>query len=104
MEFVLERVDWSQRGDYIRSRHQVEPFWATEAVHDPAAYWRDPDPASTSGASVRVIGYSGTADAVLAVILVHADADPHDRPDGDWWGANAWPANIRDIRIYQEHP
>lgn len=22
---------------------------------------------------------------------------------GDWWGANAWPANTRDTRIYQEH-
>lgn len=98
----MERIDWSQRADYIRARHHVEPSWATEAVNDPAAYWRDPDPASTSGASVRLIGYSGTADAVLAVILVRADTDPQDRPDGDWWGANAWVANARDIRIYQE--
>ncbi len=53
---------------------------------------------------MRVIGYSGTADAVLAVILVRSDADPRERPDGDWRGADVWAANTRDIRIYLEHP
>lgn len=104
MKFMPERVDWSHRANYIRTRHHVEPLWATEAVNDPAAYWRDPDPASASGMSVRVIGYSGTADSVLTVILVRADADPSDSADGDWWGANAWNANTRDTQIYQEHP
>lgn len=102
MKYMAERVDWSRRGHYIRSRHQIEPGWATEAVNDPDAYWVDPDPASTSGAAVRIIGYSTTADMTVTVIVLRADTDPSDRPDGDWWGANAWPANTRDTRIYRE--
>lgn len=100
----VEHIDWSHRADYIRTRHHVEPSWATEAVNDPASYWRDPDPASTSGLSIRVIGYSGTAELILTVILVQPTADPDEPPEGHWWGANAWPANTGDTRIYQEQP
>ncbi len=61
-----------------------------------------PDPASRSGHAVRVMGYSPSAGAVLTVILVNAEADPDERPDGSWWGSNAWPANERDQRRYGE--
>lgn len=88
MGSVVQRVDWSKRADYIRARHDVRPAWAVEAVNDPAAFWLDPDPASTSGLSVRVIGYSPAADAVLTVILLPAATDPDESPEGDWWGAN----------------
>lgn len=54
------------------------------------------DPASRSGRSVRVIGYSETAGAILTVILVPREG-PH-----DWWGANAWRSSDRDIRIYEK--
>ncbi|MGH3504293.1 MAG: hypothetical protein ACRDQA_25855 [Nocardioidaceae bacterium] len=40
--------------------------------------------------------------SVLTVILLPAEADPAERPDGDWWGVNAWLANDRDSRIYRE--
>lgn len=99
---VLQRVDWSKRADYIRARHDVAPAWAAEAVNDPTAFWLDPDPASTSGLSVRVIGYSRAADAVLTVILLPAATDPDEPPEGDWWGANAWRSNDQDQRIYRE--
>ncbi len=59
-------------------------------------------PASRTGHSVRVIGYSGTAGVVLTVILIRPAADPDDPPDGDWWGGNAWIANKRDQRTYGE--
>lgn len=59
MKYVTSRIDWSKRADYIRDRHFVEPAWADEAVTDPEACWLAPDPASASGLSVRVIGYSG---------------------------------------------
>ena len=59
-------------------------------VADPDAVWLDPDPASASGLSVRVIGYSLSAHAVLSVVLLPAGVDPADRPHGEWWGANAW--------------
>ena len=54
---------------------------------DPDAVWLDPGPASGSGLSVRVIGYSLSAHAVLSVVLLPAGADPGDRPRGEWWGA-----------------
>jgi hypothetical protein len=104
MKYVTGRVDWSKRADYIRHRHQVESAWADEAVADPEACWLDPDPASISGLSVRVIGYSGSADAVLTVILLHGDADPDEPADGSWWGVNAWSANERDQQKHREKP
>lgn len=102
MEYMTWRVDWSKRADYIRARHGIEPDWATQAVNDPDAYWADPDPASKSGGSVRVIGHSRNAGELLTVIVLPADTDPVDRPDGDWWGVNAWLANTKDQRIYRE--
>ena len=103
MKFVAHQVDWSKRADYIRIRHRVEPGWASEAVNDPDALWLNPDPASKSGLSVRVVGYSGSADAVLTVILLPGNADPAEQADGDWWGVNAWHANDHDRRRYVEN-
>ena len=62
--------------------------------------WLVPDPASRSGHSVRVIGYSMSAREVLTVILVDADVDVEERPDGEWWGSNAWMASAPDRRLY----
>lgn len=54
----------------------------------------EPDPASQSGSSIRVIGYSTTADMVITVIL---------RDDeGTTYGVNAWRANASDEREYWE--
>ncbi|MHB8449423.1 MAG: transposase [Mycobacteriales bacterium] len=94
--------DWSRRSDYIHTHHAVEASWANEAVNDEHAVWLTPDPASHSGHSVRVIGYSAAAGAVLTVILVDASADPSEQPAGDWWGSNAWVANQRDLHLYGE--
>jgi hypothetical protein len=59
MNYMSGAVDWSKRAGYIWARHQVESAWADEAIADPEACWLEPDPASTSGLSVRVIGFSG---------------------------------------------
>lgn len=64
------------------------------------AVWLTPDPASRSGHSVRVVGYSRTANQVLTVILVDPGIDPSERPEGDWWGSNAWVASQRDRQLY----
>ena len=93
-------MDWSKRAEYVRSRHGVESAWADEAVEDDHAVWLVPDPASRSGHSVRVIGYSMSAREVLTVILVDADVDAEERPDGEWWGSNAWMASAPDRRLY----
>ncbi|MGH3671976.1 MAG: hypothetical protein ACRDSH_15300 [Pseudonocardiaceae bacterium] len=68
---------------------------ADEAVDDIDAVWFDPDPASRSHRSVRVIGYSHSRRAILTVILVH-------RGDGAYYGANGWESNPADQRRYQE--
>jgi hypothetical protein len=86
---VVTDVDWSKREEYIQERHSIEPAWADEAVADEHAVWVRPDPASRSGDSVRVIGWSGSVGEVLTVILVDARVDPSELPRGDWWGSNA---------------
>ena len=98
----MTEVDWSKREEDIRDRHGIEPAWADEAVADEHAVWLEPDPASRSGDSVRVIGWSGSVRDVLTVILVDAQVDPSALPQGDWWGSNAWVANEKDRRLYGE--
>jgi len=96
------RVDWGKRADYVRSRHGVDPAWADDAVNDDHAVWLTPDPASRSGRSVRVIGYSRSAREVLTIILVAADVEDAEQPVGEWWGASAWVSSPRDRRLYGE--
>lgn len=101
----MKEVDWSHRGAYIATRSSrqsgefdVLPVWADEAVNDPDSVWFDPDPASKSGSSIRVIGYSAGAGCILVVILV-----PKDQPMfGDYWGVNAWAANSSHKSKYRE--
>lgn len=95
-------ADWTRRAAYIRFRHGIHPHWANEALADDRAVRLRPDPASKSGLSVRVIGYSVSAGDLLTVILVDPAAEPGEEPDGDWWGANAWWANARDRALYAE--
>lgn len=86
-------VDWSKRGEYI-AKHGMTPTQADEALGDPECVTLDPDPASKSGASRRVIGYSTTAQAVIAVILTDFE--------GVTYGVNAWEASDRDKRLYRQ--
>lgn len=78
----------------MRLRHRVLPSWAQEAWEDPTALVVDPDPASRSGRSIRVIGYSPGARAVLVLVLVK-DAD-------QLIAASAWRANASHRRRYTE--
>lgn len=92
--WVFERADWSHRGDYIVERHGVAPAEANEALLDPERIVIDPDYNSTSGRSVRIIGFSPAADDVITVIVL--------TEAGVTFGVNAWRSNTRDRRIYQE--
>lgn len=92
---MSEEVDWKHRADYMSERHGLSTAEANEALVDVDALWFDPDPKSESGQSVRVIGYSHTARAVLTIILVH-------RPEDGFYGANGWKANSTEQRIYRE--
>ena len=74
--------------------HRVLLSWAQQAWEDPAALVADPDPASHSGRSIRVIGYSPGARAVLVLILV--------KDEGRLVAASAWRANASHQRRYVE--
>ena len=84
------RLNWQYRGDYIRSRSarrpddtDIEPEWADEAFADDDALVDSPDPASKSGETDRLVGYSSAARMVIVVIYLR------DR----LIGVNAWKAN-----------
>lgn len=82
-------VDWSEREAHMHERHGVAVEQAEEALADPNRIVFEPDYASISGKSVRVVGYSASANRVLTVIVVIDD-------EGKAWGGSAWPANTKD--------
>lgn len=86
-------LDWRHRGDYI-AKHGLTPNLADEAWDDPDRLVIDPDPASESGGTVRVIGWSVILHRLVTVIAL---------PSGPTtWGVNAWPSNDVDIRRYRK--
>lgn len=89
---VFERVDWSQRGAYMKRKHGITPAIADEALEDPNRVVIDADYNSASGKSVRIIGFSVSADDVITVIVLEND--------GTEYGVNGWTANEKDRRIY----
>jgi len=91
---VFERVDWSQRGAYMKRKHGVTTAIADEALEDPNRVVIDPDYNSESGKSVRIIGFSVTADDVITVIVLESA--------GTEYGVNGWAANQRDRRYYAD--
>lgn len=86
-------ADWTHRRDYILRKHNVTPTEANEALADENAIEFRPDYNSKSGNSVRTIGYSTVYDDILTVITVEED--------GVTYGVNAWKANARDRRYYE---
>ena len=87
-------VDWREREAHMHERHGVTVEQAEEALADPRRVVFEPDYASVSGSSVRVIGYSQAAGTILTVIVVLGE-------DGKEWGGSAWPSNPRDRSYYE---
>lgn len=92
MESVFEHVDWSKRGEYMQRKHGIAPDVADDALGDPNRVVIDPDYNSTSGESVRIIGFSTVADAIITVIVL--------QDGGTEYGVNGWRANAKDRRVY----
>ena len=88
---VLE-VDWSHRREHVAEKGRTVEQ-ANEALEDPEMLVIDPDPRSVTGDSVRIIGYSSTAQEVLTVVVVVHD--------GQAYGATAWRANKHERRLYR---
>lgn len=93
-EVVFGRVDWSKRGEYMQPKHGITPEVADDALGDPNRIVIDPDYNSTSGESIRIIGYSTFADDIVTVIVL--------KHEGTEYGVNGWSANAKDRRIYNE--
>lgn len=87
-------ADWTERGRYIVAKHGVSPIEANDALSDPLRLVIDPDPASKSGRSVRVIGWSQIAQVLITVITLEYE--------GRDYGVNAWRSNTTDQRRYRE--
>ena len=90
---MRDRLDWRHRGEYI-VKHGLTSEAADEAFADPDRLVIDPDPASVSGRTIRIIGWSTTKQQLVTVIVL---------PDGEVTsGVNAWGANAIDQRRYRE--
>lgn len=94
-----KRLDWQYRSEYIASRSarrpgdtDIEPAWADEAFADEDALVDSPDPASKSGKTDRLVGYSRKARMVIVVVYLRDELI----------GVNAWKANETQTRRYWE--
>lgn len=90
-------LDWRYREEYVRSRSSrragdtdLLPAWLNEAFADEDALIESPDPASKSGKTNRLVGYSKSARMVLVVIYL---------PD-EMIGINGWKANRTQAKRY----
>jgi hypothetical protein len=91
---VFESVDWSRRGAYMEQRHGITAQVANVALGDANRVVIDPDYNSTTGRSVRIIGFSVIAEDIVTVIVL-ADG-------GFEYGVNGWVANEKDRRLYNQ--
>ncbi|GAA2101389.1 hypothetical protein [Brevibacterium salitolerans] len=88
-------VEWVPEAiAHMWERHGVTSEEAMEAINDPHALLRSPDPASRSGRSDRYVGWSRARQEVLVVIVV--------RSGGRLYGGNAWTANNGYLKLYEE--
>lgn len=86
---------WSSEAQrHMWKSHQVTPAQAQEAIEDVDALWFEPDPASRSGFTSRVVGYSRSRLQILCVIVLPTEEG--------YEGINGWPANSTYRRIYRE--
>ncbi|WP_068396638.1 hypothetical protein [Kribbia dieselivorans] len=76
----------------MQRRHGVSPDAANDALGDPDRVVIAPDYNSTSGRSVRIIGYSAVTDGLVTVIVME--------DNGTVYGVNGWMSNPKDQRIY----
>ena len=89
---MWDDVDWSVRGSYMQERHGITPAEADEALQDQFQVILIPDPASTSGRGIRVIGWAESTGRLVTVIVLE--------DTGTVYGVNGWPANPTDQNRY----
>ncbi|MPZ67092.1 MAG: hypothetical protein GEU83_16825 [Pseudonocardiaceae bacterium] len=75
---MAERIEWDDTAaDHIRTRSgryggavDIDPIWTVEVVNDPDRLVDEPDPRSANANSVRIVGYSLTAQIVVTVVAL----------------------------------
>lgn len=100
MVMASGRLDWQYCGEYIRTRSQRRPGDVASNLAGPTRPSRtrqdalvdSPDPASKSGKTDRLVGYSPTARMVIVVTYLRDELI----------GVNAWKANEPQTRRYWE--
>lgn len=99
----VERIEWdAESADHIRTRSgryagavDIRPGWTTEGVTDPNRLVDEPDPKWVHANSVRIVGYSPSAQMVITVVALR------DRY-GVLHGASAWKTTGAPLRQYLE--
>jgi uncharacterized DUF497 family protein len=87
-------ITWGEGKSEHLAAHGVTIEQANEAYYDDNALVINPDYASTSGRSIRTIGYSAGFGGILTVITVPFE--------GAVYGATAFEADRRDRNHYEE--
>jgi hypothetical protein len=88
----FERVDCVTTRRLHAAAAWQHPGSATDRLGDPNRVLIDPDYNSTSGRSIRIIGFSTMAEELITVIVLEND--------GTEYGVNGWAANEKDRRLY----
>jgi len=89
-----EVIDCTAAVEHIWDRHRILPEWVEQACADTDRVILDPDPASRSGRSVRIVGFSSGYGYPITIVAV--------RRRDHLVVASAWRANSRDRRTYRE--
>jgi hypothetical protein len=104
-DMVFGEIDWNEVGYHDPGRRaerkggaeqNVYTEWATEACQDPRRWVRSSG--SRSGLTVKVTGWSPSANFLVTVVLAPKEHPPKER----WWAATAWKAKSSEVTEYQE--
>ncbi|MER7115394.1 hypothetical protein [Saccharomonospora azurea] len=98
---MVERIEWDEEArKHILTRSaryadsvDIDPGWTAEAVNEPDRLVDEPDPRSAHANSVRVVGYSPSAQMVITVVALRGVA-------GVLHGASAWKTRGAPLRQY----
>ncbi|MDA2987904.1 MAG: transposase [Actinomycetota bacterium] len=89
-----EDIDFEAAAEHIWQGHRILMDWVREACSDDDRVILDPDPASRSGQSLRIVGFSASFGHPVTVVgfrrRTHIEI------------TSAWRSNPRDQRIYRE--
>lgn len=67
---VLDNLDLSHPGEYMQAKHGISVASANDAVADVNRVVVSPDYNGASGQSVRIVGHSMLAEALISVIAM----------------------------------